>query len=155
MRKGSDKSPNTGGRVVRMKKIVFVVDDMETNLAQAKETLDSHYTVITMSSAQKMFAILEKRKPDLILLDILMPQTSGFEAMEALQKDKRYSDIPVVFLTSERDPDVESKCFELGAADFITKPFTQEGLLKRVRTQINMKDLIEDRDRDRGGPRLI
>ena len=133
-----------------MKKIVFIVDDSDTNLTQAKEVLDNHYTVITMSSAEKMFKLLSKVTPQLILLDIEMPEMNGFEAMERLRADREQSTIPVVFLTAQRDAAVEAKCFEMGAVDFISKPFTPNGLLTRVRTQMNIRDLIRERDEYHG-----
>lgn len=127
-----------------MKRIVFIVDDSDTNLTQAKEVLDNHYTVITMSSAQKMFTLLGKVTPQLILLDIEMPEMNGFEAMERLLAD--HKSIPVIFLTAQRDAVIEAKCFEMGAVDFISKPFTPNGLLTRVRTQMNIHDLIKERN---------
>ena len=132
-----------------MKKTIFIVDDSNTNLSQAKSVLDLHYKVLTMPSAIKMFSMLEKIEPQLILLDVEMPEMDGFEAMTLLQENRDYANIPVIFLTSHRDAEVEAKCFELGAVDFISKPFTTQGLLQRVRTQMNIKDLIRERGEGR------
>ena len=128
-----------------MLKTVFVVDDSITNLAMAEETLDEHYRVITMTSAVKMFSILEKITPDLILLDVAMPEMNGFEAIARLKSCGRYSDIPVMFLTALTDSYNESQGIELGAADFITKPFSPSLLLHRVKYHIDISELIRER----------
>ena len=119
-----------------MQKTIFVVDDNDTNLSMAKETLKEHYRVMTLPSADKMFAFLEKVIPDLILLDIEMPGTNGYEAMEVLKQDDRFKDIPVIFLTSVTDESSELVGFMLGAADYITKPFSAPLLLKRIENQL-------------------
>lgn len=136
-----------------MKKTVFIVDDSNTSLSQAKSVLDSHYKVLTMPSAVKMFLMLGKIVPHLILLDVEMPDMDGFEAMERLQSERKHANIPVIFITSHRDAEIEAKCFELGAMDFISKPFTSQGLLQRVRTQMNIKELIRERSEGNGDPR--
>ncbi|MCL2617221.1 MAG: response regulator [Defluviitaleaceae bacterium] len=125
-----------------MRKTIFIVDDSDTNLTQAEEVLEDHYTVITMSSAEKMFHLIDKKTPNLILLDIEMPEMDGLEAMERLQADNRLSAIPVIFLTGQREAATETRCFEMGAADFIGKPFTAPGLLRRVKTQLCLRELL-------------
>ena len=117
-----------------MKKVIMVVDDAMTNLATAKKALQNNYTVFTAPSAEVMFGILEKRLPQLILLDIEMPVTNGYEALTALKNDPRYKAIPVVFLTAHDDDDTRVKCMNLGSADFISKPFDEQGLLETVKT---------------------
>ncbi|MCL2000060.1 MAG: response regulator [Planctomycetes bacterium] len=125
-----------------MEKTIFVVDDNITNLSLAEEVLEKYYRVITMSSADKMFELLEKIIPDMILLDVAMPGMSGFDAMSRLQVDDRYADIPVIFLTALSDAYNEAYGIELGAVDFITKPFSETVLLYRIRTHININDII-------------
>jgi putative two-component system response regulator len=126
-----------------MKKTIFVVDDNDTNLAAAKEALKDHYKVITLPSAIKMFAIMEKLTPDLILLDIEMPEMDGFEALKRLKKN--HADIPVIFLTSLLDAEVEVKGFQLGVVDFVTKPFTAPVLVNRIKTHMEIDELIRER----------
>jgi len=109
-------------------KTVFVVDDTDTNLVMAKDALDNNYRVLTMPSAAKMFAIMNKIVPDLILLDIEMPEMNGFEALEKLKQDEKTAQIPVVFLTAH----AETHGSKLGAEDFITKPFSVPALQSRV-----------------------
>lgn len=127
-----------------MKKI-FVVDDNTVNLSAAKDALAPHYRVRTLPSAEKMFLILEKETPDMILLDIEMPQTDGFEALEILKKDKVTAEIPVIFLTSLTDAKVEARGFEMGVVDFINKPFSKSVLINRIKTHLDIDELIRER----------
>ena len=126
-------------------KIVFVVDDNDTNLAMAEEALENQYRVLTLPSARSMFALLEKVKPDLILLDIEMPEMDGFEALRLLKTNPAHSDIPVIFLTSMTDTTVEVRGFQLGVVDFITKPFSAPVLINRIRTHLDIDGLIRER----------
>ena len=128
-----------------MDKTIFIVDDSDTNLTKAKEALKGHYRAMPMPSAGKMFALLEKIRPDLVLLDIEMPEMDGFEALTLLKSNPAYADIPVVFLTSMDDPAAEVRGFELGVIDFIKKPFTAPVLINRIRTHLNIDELIKER----------
>jgi len=128
-----------------MKKTIFVVDDSDTNLAMAEEALLDFYQVMTLPSAIKMFALLEKVTPDLILLDIEMPDMDGFEALRRLKTHTLYAEIPVVFLTSMTDAAVEVRGFQLGVVDFITKPFSAPVLLNRMKTHLQIDEIIQDR----------
>jgi putative two-component system response regulator len=133
------------GDFVAMKKVVFVVDDVDVNLSMAKEALNEHYRTMTLPSAAKMFALLEKIKPDLILLDIEMPQMDGFEALDLLKKSKAYADVPVIFVTSMTDSQVEVRGFQLGVIDFIAKPFSAPVLVNRIKTHLDIDELIKER----------
>ena len=128
-----------------MQKTIFVVDDSLTNLAKAEEALEKQYRVITLMSVKKMQAALEKITPDMILLDIAMPEISGFEAMKQLKASKLHADIPVIFLTALTDSYNEALGIELGAVDFITKPFSEPVLLNRIRNHLNIDDLVHKR----------
>jgi putative two-component system response regulator len=124
---------------------IFVVDDNDTNLTVAAEALDEQYRVVTVPSAAKMLALLEKITPDLILLDVDMPGINGFEAIKRLKEHPSYTDIPVIFLTGLNDNTSEAKGIELGAVDFITKPFAKTVLLNRLKTHLNLDGLIRER----------
>ena len=108
---------------------IFVVDDSDTNLILAEEALDD-YNVFTILSAKKMFDMLKKVKPDLILLDIQMPEMDGFEAMEILKAE--YNTIPVVFLTATITPDITARAKKLGVAAVYPKPFKGADLQTKV-----------------------
>jgi len=126
-------------------KTIFVVDDSDTNLSMAEAVLEDQYRVMTMPSSSKMFALLEKVTPDLILLDIEMPGMDGFETLSRLKTENISSDIPVMFLTGRNDPDVEARGLELGAVDFITKPFSAAVLLNRIKTHLDIDEIIRER----------
>ena len=128
-----------------MQKNIFLVDDNVTNLTIAEEVLVSQYRVIALPSAVKMFAALEKFRPDLILLDVEMPEMSGFEAMKQLKASDLYADIPVIFLTARVDAASEAYGIALGAVDFILKPFSEPVLLNRIKTHLNIDELIRER----------
>ena len=126
-------------------KTIFVVDDSDTNLFKAAEVLINNYNVITIPSARKMFSLLEKIIPHLILLDISMPEMDGFEALQRLKSNSSYESIPVIFLTASHDYSSEVRGFEFGVMDFIVKPFSAPVLLNRVRLQIDVSELIKIR----------
>jgi len=113
---------------------IFVVDDNNVNLVTADENLSQWYNVFTLASAATMFDLLDNVMPDLILLDIMMPEIDGFEALKRLKADERYSGIPVIFLTSKNDESVTALGFKMGVIDFIFKPFSGQALLNRIKT---------------------
>jgi putative two-component system response regulator len=118
--------------------------------------------VITVPSGEKLLRALKNVKPDLILLDIDMPGMSGFEAIKELQADPETANIPVIFLTGKNEVENELKGLSLGAVDYITKPFSQPLLLKRVELHLllqaqknelleyneNLIDLVDKRTYD-------
>jgi len=123
---------------------IIIVDDDITNLTVGKNALIDKFDVFTAPSGVKLFQLLEKLTPDLILLDIEMPQMSGYEIIKVLKSKKNTEDIPVIFLTSVIDPECEVKGLSLGAIDYITKPFSRELLLKRI--EVHM--LVETQRRE-------
>jgi putative two-component system response regulator len=116
-------------------KTIFVVDDSDTNLAKAEEALEDNFNVMTLPSAAKMFDLLEKVKPDLILLDIEMPEMDGFTALERL-KTSNWAGIPVLFLTGTINASIEKRSAELGATGIVTKPFSPSALLEQINSHI-------------------
>ena len=118
-------------------KTVFIVDDDGTNLMLAKTALDGVYKTYAMESAAMMFRLTEKIMPDLILLDINMPEMDGFQAIEILKKNGKLQSIPVIFLTGRNDSETALRGLELGAADYIIKPFSRPVLIKRIELQLN------------------
>ncbi|MCL2058425.1 MAG: response regulator [Oscillospiraceae bacterium] len=111
---------------------IFLVDDNNVDLAIGKSMLKDYYNVYPAQSAHKLFDLLYNVVPDLILLDIEMPEMNGYEAMRMLNDDPRFMDIPVIFLTAASDAEAELEGLSLGALDFITKPFTAPILTKRI-----------------------
>jgi putative two-component system response regulator len=130
---------------MNVEKTIFIVDDVDTNLKMAVETLKNHYRIFTMFSAAKMFALLEKVTPDLILLDVEMPEMDGFEALSQLKSHETYVRIPVIFLTGLTNEETEVRGFEYGAVDFIVKPFSAPVLLNRLKLHLSIDELIRER----------
>lgn len=118
--------------------IILIVDDDTTSLRLAKGILDQEYRIATVNSGAMVFKYLENNTPDLILLDINMPEMDGFEVMEGLRANPDYVNIPVVFLTADQDPQSEARCLESGAIDYVGKPFVPAVLQSRVRRVIEL-----------------
>ena len=119
-------------------KIILVVDDDLTSLKLAKNILEKEYRVATVNSGVMVFKYLAKNTPDLILLDLNMPDMDGFEVMKLIQEHHEFSKIPVIFLTADQKPQIESQCLESGAIDFVSKPFVPPVLKSRVKRTIEL-----------------
>jgi putative two-component system response regulator len=115
---------------------IFLVDDNIANLTAGKTMLKDHFDVFPMPSGAKLFDILEKVRPDLILLDVEMPEMNGYEVIKKLKEDQKNRDIPVIFLTGHNDPGGELEGLSLGAIDYVFKPFSPPLLIKRIENQL-------------------
>ncbi len=120
------------------KNIILVVDDDKTNLTLAQNILLPHYRIAASNSGRAALKYLESHRPDLILLDINMPEMDGFEVMEQLRRTEETRTIPVIFLTADNLAETEIKCFQMGAMDYVTKPFVPDILLSRVDKTIEL-----------------
>jgi putative two-component system response regulator len=109
----------------------------------AKTALGDAYRSFALTSAERMFKLTEKIMPDLILLDVEMPDMDGFAALKILKNDPKLKSIPVVFLTFRQDTEAELRGFELGAIDFISKPVSPPVLLKRIETHIEIDRIVK------------
>jgi putative two-component system response regulator len=118
------------------RKTIFLVDDNGTNLTAGKEILKDQYKVYPILSAKIMFDLLEDVIPDMILLDIEMPEIDGYAAIKNLKGNPRTWDIPVIFLTSKNDMGSELEGLSLGAIDYVAKPFSAPLLLKRIENHL-------------------
>jgi putative two-component system response regulator len=126
------------------KKTIIMVDDNLTNLTIGNNALGSQYNVITLNSGARLLKTLEKIIPDLILLDIDMPEMNGYETLTILKSKPGYTHIPVIFLTAKSDTSSELEGLSLGAIDYITKPFSPPLLLKRIELHL----LVESQKRE-------
>jgi putative two-component system response regulator len=115
---------------------IILVDDNPSNLRAGKNVLSEKYEVYTAPSAAKLFELLADIKPAMILLDIDMPEQNGYEAIRILKAKKETSDIPVIFVTGKTDMYNELEGLDLGAIDYITKPFMPPLLLKRIEVHL-------------------
>lgn len=130
-----------------MKKIILIVDDDRLTLSTAQKLLEGKYRVVAVNSGRQAYKYLERHTPDLILLDINMPEIGGFEVMETLRKNQRWCKIPVIFLTADRSAETETECFRVGANDYIAKPFEPNVILGRIRSTIELDGYRRDLQR--------
>lgn len=125
--------------------LILIVDDVARNIQVAGTALREHgYRIIPTSNSLQVVPIAEKACPDLILLDISMPEIDGFEVCRRLKANPKTQDIPVVFLTARTETQDIVKGFELGGVDYLTKPFNSAELLARIRTHISITRLRQD-----------
>jgi len=119
---------------------ILVVDDVSQNIQVIGSILfDQHYQVSFSQSGPEALTLLNNEQFDLVLLDILMPGMDGYEVCKIIKSNAKTRDIPIIFLTAKSDIESVVKGFELGAVDYLTKPFKTEELLARVRTQLELK----------------
>jgi class 3 adenylate cyclase len=129
---------------------IILVDDNPSNLRSGKNVLSQKYEVYTAPSAAKLFELLEDVKPAMLLLDIEMPGMNGYEAIKLLKDREATRDIPVVFLTGKTEAENELEGLELGAVDYIVKPFQPALLLKRLEVHLlleKQKKILEQQQR--------
>eukprot|EP01034_Spumella_vulgaris_P038997 gene38997-48160_t len=132
------------------KPVVLVVDDTPDNLSLMSGLLSGDYTVKVAPGGARALKIAQGDvPPDLILLDIMMPEMDGYEVCRQLKADPRTAAIPVIFLTAKSEVKDEQHGFKLGAVDYITKPVSPPIVLARVRTHLTLKasaDFLRDKN---------
>jgi DNA-binding response OmpR family regulator len=127
-----------------IRKKIMIVDDNNTSLQIGKELLRDSYDVFPLPSAGKMFEALKKIKPDLILLDIKMPDMDGFEIIKILKADDAHANTPVIFLTASHLTTDAVEGFRLGAADYLTKPIRNPALIECVEKHLRAAEESDD-----------
>jgi len=126
------------------KKIVLVVDDATANLQVVHSLLKDDFKIRVATSGAKALALVkDKPQPDLILLDVAMPEMDGYEVCAILKATPESRDIPVIFLTGKTETDDETKGFEAGAVDYIHKPFSPAVVKARVHTHLVLREARE------------
>jgi DNA-binding NtrC family response regulator len=121
---------------------ILLVDDNATNLQVLYQTLEGHgYRLLAARSGKDAIAIAQRVLPDLILLDVMMPDMDGFETCARLKADARTRDLAIIFLSALTEPNEKVRGLDLGAVDFVNKPFQAEEVLARVRTHLTIRDL--------------
>ncbi len=119
------------------KSCILVVDDERFNINVVVSFLKDDYNILVAKNGKKALEIVASDNiPDLILLDIMMPDMNGYEVCKQLKSDKKTTDIPIIFLTAKSEVDDEAYGFDVGAADYITKPFSASIVKARVKTHI-------------------
>jgi putative two-component system response regulator len=121
------------------RKKIILVDDSRTSLITAKKALADRYDILTAPSGKKLFELLERTTPDLILLDIEMPEMGGYDVIKILKDSEESAYIPVIFLSGRTDLESEIEGLELGAVDYIFKPFSQKLLLRRIESHLALE----------------
>ena len=121
---------------------ILIADDEKSNLDILGNILSPMYNLLISRSGPRAIEIAKEQKPDLILLDVLMPEMSGFEVIEKLKESESTANIPVIFITGLTDTANEEKGFNLGAVDYITKPFIKSIVRARINTHIRIVDQI-------------
>jgi len=126
---------------VKQMKHILIVDDVTTNLKCAAEVLKKYYKLSMAKSGRQALDFLKEVKPDLILLDIRMPEMDGYETLAEIRENPETQYIPVVFLTADSDRESEIKGLKMGAMDFIRTPFEPEIMLSRIDKIIQMEEI--------------
>ncbi len=126
------------------KDVILVVDDQPNNLKVIASVLGSDYSLSIANSGANALKILENNTPDLILLDIMMPEIDGFEVCRRIKAIERIRHIPVIFLTAKNDIDDIVNGFRSGAVDYITKPFNSVEVKVRVQNHLNLKHALDE-----------
>jgi len=118
---------------------ILIVDDNSRNLQLTAGILrDEGYLVSLATGGKSALSILENISPDLILLDVMMPEMDGFEVCRLIKNNKSLADIPVIFLTAKDQPDDLAEGFRIGGVDYVTKPFMREELISRIKTHVEL-----------------
>jgi putative two-component system response regulator len=125
---------------------LLLVDDEPANLQVLRHTLQDHYRLLFAKDGSRALELVHAEQPDLILLDIMMPGTSGYEVCAQLKQDPRTATIPVIFVTALSEADNEERGLELGAVDYIGKPFNPSIVRARVRTHLSLVQARELRE---------
>ena len=131
---------------------ILIVDDVMSNVLLLKILLTNEkFQVCTANCGNACIEQARKEHPDLILLDVMMPDINGFDTAVIMKKDDELKDIPIIFLTALNTPQDLVKGFQVGASDFLTKPFNKEELVMRVMQQISLvaaKRIIEKQNKE-------
>jgi len=122
-----------------VKEKILIVDDVPENIELLIILLKDQYEIIASKDGKKVMELLEKERPDLILLDIMMPEINGYEVCSMIKLHEEYMDIPIIFLTAKAQIEDLQQGFECGCVDYITKPFQPIELELRVKTHLEIK----------------
>jgi two-component system sensor histidine kinase/response regulator len=126
--------------------VILIVDDIEYNIILLNQILlNSGYRVLTAMSGRKCLEILEVELPDIILLDVIMPELNGFDISEKIKSNDRTKNIPIIFLSAISDYETKLKGLEKGAVDYITKPYDDREVIARIQIHLRIKELERER----------
>ena len=127
---------------------ILIVDDTPANIQTLTATLkEKGYQISVALNGKQALDVLARVQPDLILLDVMMPEMDGFETCERIKASERWSQIPIIFLTAKTETADIVRGFELGAVDYVAKPFNAHELLARVHTHLTIDRLHRENER--------
>lgn len=128
--------------------LILVVDDQDTNLLVVANVLsEANYELVSAKTGEQALEKIAARRPDLILLDLLMPGMDGFEVCRRIQENPEWATLPIIFVSAADDKELIVKALDSGGVDYVTKPFNKAELLSRVRTHIALKNAREKAER--------
>src|SRR5438270_7107515 len=131
----------TPQQAIVTQKLILIVDDTPTNIGVISGALrDSYKTKIATNGPKALALACAEEKPDLILLDVMMPEMDGYEVCMRLKADPSTREIPVIFLTGQTSAEDETRGFEVGAVDYVHKPFSPAVVKARVHTHIVLRE---------------
>jgi len=140
---------------------ILIVDDEPINIDLLRETLKSKYRLIIATRGEQAYSLAVSKKPDLILMDVMMPGMDGFEACEKIKENPETNHIPIVFVTALNEVEDKSVGYEMGGSDYITKPFEMSDVLTCIETHLNVIKLakrvkeLEKNDADYSQPNIF
>ncbi len=120
------------------KKVILIVDDTKLNIEILLELLGNIYNVIPARNGEKALKIIKKIHIDLVLLDIMMPDMDGYEVCEKIKLNNTTKEIPIIFITAKSDDESLEKAYDIGGADYVTKPFSPKEVLSRVSLHLSL-----------------
>ena len=129
------------------KNSILIIEDKGTDLLYLDRILHEEYAIVTAKDAAEAQQMARDHSPDLILLDIVLPDNDGFEALAALIASEQTKDIPIIYITGHGSGEDESKALDMGATDYITKPFSDTAVRLRVSNQMKIVNQMRDLDR--------
>jgi DNA-binding response OmpR family regulator len=122
---------------------ILIVDDEPINIDLLRETLKSKYRLIIATRGEQAYSLAVSKKPDLILMDVMMPGMDGFETCEKIKENSETSHIPIVFVTALNEVEDKSVGYEMGGSDYITKPFEMSDVLTCIETHLSVIKLAK------------
>ena len=132
-----------GNYILSSKKKLLIIDDDPISSKILEFSLNSEHDIWYCKGAMEALEFMKSNVPDLILLDLFMPEMNGFEACKRIKADSKWSQIPIIFITSGEDESCHINAFEVGAVDYVTKPFSIPVVQARIRTHLKLKEHLE------------
>ena len=124
--------------------LILIVDDIPKNIQLLGNILSNHgYNIAVATNGKQALTIIEKKLPDLVLLDVMMPEIDGFEVCQRIKDNPASREIPVIFLTAKHEVEDKIRGFEVGGSDYVTKPFETAEVIARVRTHLQLKNALD------------